>query len=179
MDRSELIKGDAPKPLFFRHFPTRTAAVVWRNWGMITPECLAGVLHTTPDAVIELAEAMGLSVGEEVPMALWRRRGYITLIRRNWELLPYSQLLKLLDFTPEKLDFLLREDDFLWTKLGKSKPDAEELFFEPVTAETALVRRLLAVSRRDSRIGFEASNHYFYVEQDLLEKILNCNDLGH
>ena len=25
----------------------------------------------------------------------WRRRGYITLVRRNWHLLPYEQLLML------------------------------------------------------------------------------------
>jgi len=27
---------------------------------------------------------------------------------------------------------------------------------------------------RDSRIGFEASNHYYYTVQDLCEKALNC-----
>jgi hypothetical protein len=29
----------------------------------------------------------------------------------------------------------------------------------------------------DSRFGFEASNHYFYVPMDLAEKILCCRDL--
>jgi hypothetical protein len=43
--------------------------------------------------------------------------------------------------------------------------------------ELTLARRLYALQSRDSRIGFEASNHYFYVPQDLAEKVLNCHDL--
>ena len=43
--------------------------------------------------------------------------------------------------------------------------------------ELALVKRLLAIQSRDSRIGFEASNHYYYVPADLIEKVLNCRDL--
>ncbi|MGL6193476.1 MAG: hypothetical protein ACRC2T_01485, partial [Thermoguttaceae bacterium] len=33
---------------------------------------------------------------------------------------------------------------------------------------------LFKISRDDSRIGFEASNHYFYVPFDLVEKVINC-----
>jgi hypothetical protein len=43
--------------------------------------------------------------------------------------------------------------------------------------ESQLARRLYRIQSRDSRIGFEASNHYYYVPVDLLEKILNCRDL--
>jgi hypothetical protein len=43
--------------------------------------------------------------------------------------------------------------------------------------EINLARRLYRIQSRDSRIGFEASNHYYYVPVDLLEKILNCRDL--
>ena len=45
-------------------------------------------------------------------------RSYITIIRRNWHLLPYDQLLTLLGWTGEKLAYTLREDDFLYVKLG-------------------------------------------------------------
>jgi hypothetical protein len=44
-------------------------------------------------------------------------------------------------------------------------------------AEMALARRLYAIQIVDSRIGFEASNQYFYVPIDLAEKVLNCYDL--
>jgi hypothetical protein len=40
--------------------------------------------------------------------------------------------------------------------------------------EMALARRLHEIQRRDSRIGFEATNHYYYVPLDLEEKVINC-----
>ncbi|HMC28800.1 MAG TPA: hypothetical protein VKM56_13510, partial [Verrucomicrobiae bacterium] len=43
--------------------------------------------------------------------------------------------------------------------------------------ELALARRLFELQRTDSRIGFEASNQYYYVPADLAEKVLNCRDL--
>ncbi len=43
--------------------------------------------------------------------------------------------------------------------------------------ELALAKRLFAIQSRDSRIGFEATNHYFYVPADLIEKVLICRDL--
>jgi hypothetical protein len=44
-------------------------------------------------------------------------------------------------------------------------------------SEIALARRLHAIQSRDSRIGFEASNQYYYVPVDLAEKVINCHDL--
>ena len=44
-------------------------------------------------------------------------------------------------------------------------------------AEIALARQLHAVQSRDSRIGFEASNQYYYVPVDLVEKVVNCHNL--
>jgi hypothetical protein len=43
--------------------------------------------------------------------------------------------------------------------------------------EMELARRLQIIQSRDSRVGFEATNHYYYVSVDLGEKILNCQDL--
>jgi hypothetical protein len=43
--------------------------------------------------------------------------------------------------------------------------------------ELDLARRLYALQNRDSRLGFEASNQYYYVPVDLAEKVLNCRDL--
>ncbi len=39
----------------------------------------------------------------------------------------------------------------------------------------AAARELFALARADSRIGFESSNHYYYVPQDLIEKAINCD----
>ena len=38
-------------------------------------------------------------------------------------------------------------------------------------------RRLHSLQSRDSRLGFEASNQYYYVPVDLAEKVINCHDL--
>ena len=41
--------------------------------------------------------------------------------------------------------------------------------------EISNARELYALAKNDSRIGFEASNHYFYVPLDLAEKVINCH----
>src|SRR5205085_2118150 len=59
------------------------------------------------------------------------KRSYLTIVRRNWHLLPYEQLTELLGWTREQLDFTLREDDFFYIKLGSSKPDCEPIRYAP------------------------------------------------
>ena len=46
-----------------------------------------------------------------------------------------------------------------------------------VREELSLVHRLYELARIDSRIGFEASNHYYYSLNDLIEKMVNCEDV--
>ena len=43
-----------------------------------------------------------------------------------------------------------------------------------IATEEILARRPHSLQIRDSRIGFEASNQYFYVPLDLVEKAINC-----
>ena len=110
--------SDRP-PVPTPHFPDAAYAVVWRNWQLVEPDRLAAVLGTTTDKVSELAESMGLPREVSVPREM-RERGYITLVRRNWHLLPYDQLLQLLDMTAEDLAFRLREDDFLYPQARRT-----------------------------------------------------------
>jgi hypothetical protein len=44
--------------------------------------------------------------------------------------------------------------------------------------EESSARRLLRIVSEDSRLGFEASNQYYYLPVDLLEKILSCRWLA-
>ena len=46
-----------------------------------------------------------------------------------------------------------------------------------IREEKALALDLLGIVRRDTRIGFEASNHYYYTPNDLAEKALQCDHL--
>ncbi len=133
-----LPSGGGRPAIEVRHFPDRLHTFVWRNWEMVSLERMAEVLDATPEQV----RAIGLSMGlppHKTPPELYLQRGYISIIRRNWHLLPYEQLLELLGWDAEKLAFALREDDFLWIKLGSLKPSCPVLrYAEP---NEAAIRR--------------------------------------
>jgi hypothetical protein len=62
-------------------------------------------------------------------------------------------------------------------KPNRPAPKREELrglLRDLITREAGRARQLYRLQRQDSRIGFEASNHYYYLPQDLEEKFLNC-----
>lgn len=142
MSGIELPLGNHPDPIPLHHFPTRQQAVLWRNWGLVDPARLARILETTPEVLQDQARQMGLDPTPAVNPR-WLERGYVTLIRANWHLLPYEQLLELLDWDARRMDFALREDDFLWHKLGNLKPAAEHVAWRPLTdAEQAATEHL-------------------------------------
>ncbi len=134
MNVNELPCGTSPDPVDYPHFPTRWQTFLWRNWGLVPEKKLADILQTAPENLKSAAEDMGLPPETEVnPM--WISHGYLTLIRQNWHLLNYEQLLQLLDWTPEKMAYSLKEEDFLFGKLGHLKPDCPPLRYEVLTDE--------------------------------------------
>ena len=104
------------KSLTLPHFPARFQAVVWRNWNLVPVDRLAKVLHASADTVFQSAQALGLEYRPE-EWKLWEKRGYQTIIRRNWDLLDREQLLELLSWSGDRLDFVLKEEDFFYYKL--------------------------------------------------------------
>lgn len=143
---SVLPAGPAPAALDFPWFPDRVHAFVWRNWELADLSRMAAVLKTTPENVRAIGESMGLPAHVPPADQQWRR-GYITVIRRNWHLLPFEQMLELLDWTPHRLAETLKEDDFLWHKLGALKPACEPLRYtgptEAVRQRAARIKALL------------------------------------
>ncbi|MBN1126012.1 MAG: hypothetical protein JXA82_13475 [Sedimentisphaerales bacterium] len=127
--------GSAPAAIEFEHFPDRLHAFVWRNWELVSAERMARVLDTTPDNIRRMGQSMGLPLAMVYPDT-YEQRAYISIIRRNWHLLPYNQLLTLLDWDAQKLAFTLREDDFLWIKLGSLKPSCQTLQYMPPDQST-------------------------------------------
>ena len=117
-----------------KHFPSRLHAFVWRNWESVMLERMAKTVGTTPRNIRQLGLSMGLP--EKVArVAEFKARGYVTIIRHNWHLLPYEQLLTLLDWDIKTLNFHLNEDDFLFIKLGNFKPVCEPIrYVEPDAA---------------------------------------------
>ena len=126
----------APQPIPEPHFPTRLHQFVWRNWELTNTERMAQILETSADNVLALGESMGLPAKVALtPDQL--RRIYVTVIRQNWHLLPDEQLIGLLGWTRAGYDYHLKEDDFLWIKLGSRKPLCEKLIYRPITAQEA------------------------------------------
>lgn len=132
MKIQDLPVGNAPAPIEYPYFPTRWQHFIWRNWELIEPEKIASVLKCSRKELFEAVAEMGLNTQPDV-LPKWKSHGYLTLIRNNWHLLNYPQLLELLDWTPEQLAYTLKEEDFCFTKLGALKPDCPELKYEPLT----------------------------------------------
>ena len=114
-----------------KQFPQAWQTVIFRNYGYISTDKIAKTLGCDEQTVA--TEAARLGLGQVTYDKNWEEKGYLTLIRHNWYLLNYKQLTTLLGYSEEKLDFLLKEEDFLFVKLGWTKPDCPEIFYTPLT----------------------------------------------
>ena len=146
MTFEELPAGSAPQPLTNECFPAKWQHFLWRNWGLAEPEKLAKILNCSESDLFSAAEEMGLPVPVKVCKE-FLTKGYLTLIRNNWHLLNYRQLLELLEWTPEKMAYTLKEEDFCFHKLGNLKPDCPDLYYTPLTEkqhqQTAEIRKVM------------------------------------
>ena len=120
------------KPVELLHFPTKQQAFIFRAYEYIPVSKIAKILDTSEENVRNAATEMGLK--KECTSDIWLNKGYITIVRRLWHILPYEQLLELLEFGEEEFAVILREEDFLDIKLGK-KPICEPLKFRELTDE--------------------------------------------
>lgn len=133
---AELPTGSAPQALNIDWFPSRLHAFVWRNWALVDIKRMAEVVGAHARDLEKLGRSMGLEHPHGLSKAD-RRRASLTIIRRNWHLLPYEQLLQLLGWSAEELAYTLREDDFFYIKLGSLKPKAAKLEWkEPTKSES-------------------------------------------
>ncbi|HXG24591.1 MAG TPA: hypothetical protein VNJ09_08570, partial [Chthonomonadales bacterium] len=158
---TKLPMGGAPAPVDFPHFPDRLHAYVWRNWSLVPVERIAHVVGATREQIVQIGRAMGLP-GPPRITAEQRRRSHITVIRRNWHLLPYEQLLDLLGWSEEQMAYTLQEDDFLFIKLGSLKPRCEPLRYRPPGLQ-ALRREqeIAAIVRREFPDGLISHDPLF------------------
>ena len=106
-----------------------------------------------------------MGLGPQGPiLAEWKTRGYITVLRRNWHLVPTEQLLTLLDMPAEELAYSLREDDFLSIKLGP-KPECPPVAWSPpeqaAQRATAEIKRIVEETFRGGAAGPEEPRFAF------------------
>jgi len=79
------------------------------------------------------------------------------------------------DSVANQIRFILARDALLSGSLNESDREAKISVIKAITAkEIENAKQLFELSRLDSRIGFEASNHYYYLPLDLVEKVINC-----
>jgi hypothetical protein len=172
-DSEEILPmGSAPAPLEAVWFPSRLHAFVWRNWALVPAGRLAAVVGAKESDIAGIGRSMGL----EAPRGLsdaQRRRAHLTIIRRNWHLLPYDQILALLGWTPEQLAYTLREDDFFFHKVGMLKPKCLPLQWSvPTAAETARAEAIARQVHADFPSGsLEGSEPLFSFIDKLKEPI--------
>ena len=145
---NDLPAGDRPVPIELAHFPTRWQAFIWRNHEFVPESKLAEILQCSPQEIRLAAEELGLPFRKKI-CEKWLSCGYLTIIRNNWHILNYRQMLQLLDWTPERMAHTLKEEDFLWSKVGKRKPDCPELRYRPLSeAEKARTKQFRESLRR-------------------------------
>lgn len=119
-------------PNLIPHFPTRWQAVVFRNYGIVPVARIAAALSASEAQIHESAAQMGLSpLRGETDFCT---EAYLTVLRANWHLLNYEQLMLLMDISEQKLNAYLYEDDFCSVKLG-DKPKLERVVYAPLTPE--------------------------------------------
>lgn len=127
-------------PVTAAHFPSKLQAFIFRASEFVSFEKIASVLNTNTENIKNAAAQMGIYSAEN--RDIWLKKGYITIIRSMWHLLPYSQLTKLLDTDESSLAVLLREEDFLDIKLG-DKPDCEPIVWHELTKDEQIAAKLI------------------------------------
>lgn len=140
MNIAELPVGDAPEPLKIPHFPTRWQCVLWRNFGLVPHETLAQVLRCSTFQLLQAAEDLGLDINAAVCDS-FRKKSYLSLIRRNWHLLPYDQIAELLEIDADRINDILEREDFFWSKMGKHKPSAEAVYYADLDENALMCTR--------------------------------------
>ena len=141
--------GSAPAALDLPHFASRMQAFVWRNWQLVPLVRMAATVGAQESDLREMGGMLGLGEPPRITREI-EQRAFITVIRRNWHLLPYDQLLTLLGWTADQLAFTLREDDFLFIKLGSLKPRCLPLrWTNPSPVERARAAEIAAIVREE------------------------------
>ena len=141
-------EGAAPVPI--PHFPSLHQAFIFRASEFVSFEKIAQVLGASVEDVRADAAEMGIDHAEE--SRVWLEKGYITIIRALWHLLPYEQLLTLLETDADTLAILLREEDFLDIKLGK-KPRCAPVRRQELTEEEHVRTREIAKALKEAQVS--------------------------
>ena len=143
--------------------PQKWQTVLLRNFGLVENSLLARVLGMDEETLARETERLGI---ERIKYdARWKKLGYINIIKNNWHILPYSQLLELLEMDEETLAYCLKEDDFLDIKLGAFKAEATDVKYSPLsTDEIRKTERIAEIIRSEFIENYTAPFDFYSVE---------------
>lgn len=138
------------------HFPTTMQALIFRMWEMVPVKKLAQIMRAEVSQIEALALDMGLP--KQDCTEDWLVKGYITILRSCWHILPYEQILELFDWDEDYFSYILREDDGIGSKLGGFKPACEPVYYRELTEEekrqTAKIKTVMEVVKEQSKEAF-------------------------
>ncbi|MGI8965855.1 MAG: hypothetical protein ACR2H1_07165, partial [Limisphaerales bacterium] len=117
------------------YFPSPLHAAIFRNWDIVPLERVAAVLGTDLATLRNAGKTLGLSWPKPLSTEEIRRNVEIVL-RRNWALLPRSQIEFLLDYSPKELDEFLSKEIFLRALLANPPADLTLLKYEKPNQQT-------------------------------------------
>ena len=60
---------------------------------------------------------------------------------------------------------------------SEERPELIKKILRILEEEINIAKTLYSLARSDSRLGFEATQHYYYRTPDLIEKVMNCEYL--
>lgn len=123
--------SDIP-PVYQPFFNDRLHAYIWFNWSIVPLERIAKTIGAPEKEILKIGKRMGLPDPPTISKEKFEKL-HCTIIRRNWHLLPYEQIMQLLGWNADQLAYTLKEDDFLFIKLGGFKPKCEPLIFSQPT----------------------------------------------
>ncbi len=113
-------------------FSQKWQQAIFRNYGTVENSKLAEVLNTTETVIETEAERMGLNLIKYNPD--WVKKGFVTIVRNNWDLLTKTQIRTLLSMGEKEFDRFLIYYDFLDVKVG-AKPELEAPVYSPLSKE--------------------------------------------
>ena len=133
-----------------KDYMTPWQKVIFRNYGTVKTSLIGKVIGLSEKDVVLNAEKLGVKNIKYEP--LWREKGFVTIIRNNWDILSLDEIAEILEMSEGELSKLLEEYDFLSVKLG-NKPDVGDNCYRALTKEeeenTERVRKIVEGSYLD------------------------------
>ena len=157
----------------FRHLPKKHQIFLLRNWGKLSLEKMAKTLSIDITTIIAEAAMLGLpdiSVDSD-----WQEKGYITIIRNNWDLLTLEQIANIFDWSVQTLNTLLIEEDFLLTKLGGMRKNSP-LSYQSLTENDILTTKKVSVFIKNYFSGKNKVKPFDFYTENI--STLNFNKQG-